>query len=342
MTHNLSRIAGRAAAVTAATALALGAVAFTVPADAATSTKVTVTKLSVHRLPSETAKQAVTVTGTGFDEDVIASVSIGGCDTDPTYIVASATSLLLKTADDCAIGTDKVVTVTDDAGNTAVSPSAAGAGITFVAAPTILAGSDSDRPVVTENSSGVDYADQITAAPVKGGTTIRVYSGDTAFVNSTAFPLAASLGGVALTKVTMHTGGDYFTGVVGAHVADASPALKVTSNGVSKSFLYGAGGSSAVDGTHDFTYGGVPIVVAPTNGPINGGTVLSITGSGFTSSTTAEVAGESCPVVGTPTATLFKCTVPAATAAGAADVVTTTGSVSSVVSVGSTFTYVSQ
>ena len=54
---------------------------------------------------------------------------------------------------------------------------------------------------------------------------------------------------------------------------------------------------------------------------------------------TATVGGVSCPVSGTPTATLFKCTVPAATAGGAVNVATTTGTVTSTISTGSTFTY---
>jgi hypothetical protein len=208
-----------------------------------------------------------------------------------------------------------------------------------VAAPTILAGDATHRPVVTENSSGVGYSDQATTGPTTGGTTVRVYAGSTPFVNSTAYPLGATIGGVALTGVTMHTGGDYFTGVTGAHAADNAPVLKITSNGVSKSFVYGAGGASATAGTHEFQYKGTGISVAPAAGAINGGTVLSITGAGFTSSTTATVGGTNCPVVGTPTATLFKCTVPATTTAGAVNVATSTGSVTSTVSAGSTFTY---
>ena len=186
------------------------------------------------------------------------------------------------------------------------------------------------------------YADQKTTANNKGGTVIRVLKGSVAFVNTTQYPLSASLGGVALTKVTMHTGGDYFTGVLGAHAADAAPVLRITSNGVSKSFAYGAGGAGATDGTHDFQYVGTGITVSPATGPINGGTVVSITGTGFTGSTTATIGGTNCPVSGTTTATLFKCTLPATTAGGAQDVVTTTGAVTSVIGAGSTFTYLDQ
>jgi hypothetical protein len=332
--------ATRVAAATAAAAA--GVLVLGPSAGAATSTLFTVTKLSAHRLPALTANQVITLTGTGFDEDLISSVSINGCTTDPTYVVQSDTSLVLKTANNCATTSTGAITITDISSDTYVTnPSLTGGALalTFVGAPTILAADATHRPVVTENSQGVAYADQVTSGPTTGGTTIRVYSGSTAFVTSATYPLAATLGGVALTGVTMHTGGDYFTGVVGVHAADAAPVLKVTSNGVSKSFPYGAGGASATAGTHEFQYKGTGISVAPASGAINGGTVISITGAGFTASTTAAVGGTNCPVSGTPTATLFKCTVPATTTAGPVNVVTTTGSVTSTVSAGSTFTY---
>ncbi len=340
--RHMSRRSVATRVVAATAAAAAGMLVLGTSAGAATSTLFTITKLSAHRLPALTANQVITVTGTGFDEDLISSVAINGCTTNPTYVVQSATTLVLKTANDCATTSTGAITITDTSSNTVVSnPGLTGGALAlaFVAAPTIKTADATTRPVVTENSQGVAYANQVTSAPTKGGTTIRVYSGTTAFVNTATYPLAASLGGVALTGVVMHTGGDYFTGVVGAHAADTAPVLKVTSNGVAKSFVYGAGGASATAGTHDFQYRGTGISVLPASGPINGGTVLSITGTGFTSSTTATVGGTSCPVSGTPTATLFKCTVPAATAGGAVNVVTTTGSVTSTVSVGSTFTY---
>jgi hypothetical protein len=336
----------RGLAVSAAAAAALGAFAFSAnQADAAVSTLVSITKVNVHHVAALTANQVITVTGTGFDEDVITGVAINGCTTAPTYVVSSPTTLLLKTADDCATTSTGVITITDTSSNTAVSvPGATGGAmaLSFVAAPTIATASATVKPVVTENSQGAAFANQNTTANTKGGTVIRVKAGTTPFVNSTAYPLSATLDGVALTKVTMPTNGTYFTGVVGAHAADAAPMLKVTSNGVTKSFLYGAGGSSATAGTHDFQYAGTGITVSPASGPINGGTVLTVTGSGFTTGTTVTVGGTSCPVTGTTTATIVKCTTAVATAPGAKDVKTTTGSVTSVVGTGSTFTFLDQ
>jgi hypothetical protein len=315
-------------------------------AEAATSTLVTITAVSPHLVAATTANQVITVTGTGFDEAVIGGVSVAGC-TAPTYIVASATSLVIKTDNTCTAGANEVITITDTSSNTAVSVPAATGGkqaLSFVAPPTL-------------NAAGLGYAAQTTAgtsAPTKGGAVIKVVSGATGFSNSTATPLAASLGGIALTGVTLvgtnGTAGNYFTGIVGATAPNAAPALKITNNGVSKSFLWGAGGASATAGTHDFSIGGTAIAVSPVTGTAAGGTKLTITGTGFSttgSNDVVTVGGVSCPLTTpVPTATTVTCTVPASTLtafSGAVDVkVAVTGGQTSVVSPGSTYTYLTQ
>lgn len=349
----------RAAAVAAITGaafygIAAGSVAHAAPG---TSSLMAITGVSPHHVAALTTNQVITVTGTGFDEDSIKSVSIAHCTTDPMYIVQSSTTLLLKTAGDCAVDTageatsGRVITVTDTGGNndTAVSNPAATGGkmaLNFVAAPSILTADATHRPVVTEYSSALAYGSQVHSGSTSGGTVVRVFAGSTYFANSTAYPLAASLGGVAMTGITLHKdssgNGDYFTGVLGVHAASTSPALKITSNGVTKSFLYGAGGASATDQTHDFTYAGATISVAPAFGGVHGGNTLTVSGAGFTSSTTVTVGGNACTVTGTVTATKLSCTVPAGTAAGPVSVVVTTGSLVSVTSAGSTYTYLDQ
>ena len=346
-TNSRRTVATRVVAATATVAAGLGAAAFVMPsADAANSTLVTVSKVSVHHVAATTLNQVITVTGTGFDEDVISGVTIAGCVTAPTYVVTSPTTLSLKTAVDCAVGTNKAITVTDTSSNTAVTnPTATGGAMAldFVDAPALLTGDATHNPVVSENSQNIAYASQVLTGPTTGGTTIRIKSAAaTPFVNTTAYPLAASVDGVALTKVTMHTGGDYLTGVIGAHAADAAPTVKVTSNGVTKSFPYHAAGSGMSAGDQSFQYAGTGITVSPASGPVNGGNVISITGAGFTTSTTATVNSVSCPVSGTPTATVFKCTVAGVTTAGPVTVATSTGGVTSVVGAGSTYTFLGQ
>ena len=340
----------RAVATTAIVGAALYGLAAGGVAHATTSTLVTVTGVSPHLVAADTANQVITVTGTGFDEDTITGVSITDCANDPMYIVQNSTTLLLKTDNSCDPGNNEVVDITDSAGNDAVSvPGATGGkmALQFVAPPTIRTADATHRPMMTENTAGLAYANQVATASTSGGTVVRVYAGSTVFATSTALPLSASLDGVAMTKVTMHTGGDYFTAVLGAHAADPKPVLKITSGGVSKSFTWHAAGGAA--GNHDFTYDGNTISVSPAFGAISGGNTLTVSGAGFVSptavsgATTVAVDGNDCPVNATGfTTTKLTCTVPAGAAAGPVEVVVTTGSTTSVISSGSTYTYLDQ
>jgi hypothetical protein len=63
--------------------------------------------------------------------------------------------------------------------------------------------------------------------------------------------------------------------------------------------------------------------ISPATGPAAGGTIITITGTGFTTGTTVTVGGGSATSVDVDTATKLKCTTPAH-AAGATDVVVTT------------------
>ena len=328
-------------------------------AGAATSTVVAITGVSPHLVASTTANQVITVTGTGFDESVINGVAVAGC-TAPSYIVASSTTLYIKTDNTCTAGANKVVTITDSSSNTAVSvPGATGGAmaLSFVVPPTIATASATVHPVVTFNTLGMPYATQTlagTSASTKGGTVIAVTSGSVGFSNTTATPLKATLDGVPLTSVTLigtnGTPGNYFAGVLGAHAADAAPVLKIWNNGVSKSFVWGAGGAGATAGTFDFAIGGSTISVTPASGPARGGNKLTISGSGFSTTGANDVVtvgGVACPLTTpAPTATTINCTVPASTLsaiAGPVEVqVAVTGGLTSVISAGSTYTYLAQ
>ncbi|GIH95420.1 IPT/TIG domain-containing protein [Planobispora siamensis] len=63
--------------------------------------------------------------------------------------------------------------------------------------------------------------------------------------------------------------------------------------------------------------------VSPATGPAAGGTVITITGSGFTADAAVTVDGVAATAVDVDTATKLKCTTPAGSA-GPADVVVTT------------------
>ncbi|WP_165865718.1 IPT/TIG domain-containing protein [Vallicoccus soli] len=335
------RRAGRAALSTAVAVSALAG-GLALGTGSATAAAPTITSVAPHLVAALTANQIITVTGTGFSEDVIADVSVTGCTTDPVYIVSSPTSLLLKTAADCAAGTNAVVTLKDDQGatlvastpNSATATVAAAHKLNFVAAPTISAKATT-HPVIQANTSAHAQSEQVITAPVGGGTTVKVTAGSTPFVNTTATPLAATLGGVPLTGIVMASGGASFTGKVGPHAAGAV-ALSVTSGGVTKTF-------SVAD--TDFSYAGNTITVTPAFGPSNGGNDIKIAGTGFTAGSTVTVCGTAATVKAGTTATAMTVTVPkSATTAvdGPCTVKVTTGTVSSVVTPGSTYTYVAQ
>ncbi len=339
---------GRTIAAVAVAAVAVGGSLLSAStAGATTSTIVHITAVGPHLVPALTVNQVITVTGTGFDEAVITGVTVTGC-TTVSYVVSSPTTMLVKTDASCTAGTGAVVTVTDTSSNTAVSvPGTTGGAqkLDFITAPSIVAGTAAIDAATTDNTATLAYASHGLTVSTKGGATIRVTSGANAFVTSTALPFSASLDGVALTavKIVGATAGNYFTGVVGAHVADAAPVLKITMNGVSKTFAYAAPGVST---GHSLQYAGSTIAVSPAFGPANGGTLLTISGAGFSTTAgndTVTIGGVSCPVSGTPTATSIKCTTAANTTPGPGTVqVAVTGGLTSVVSAGSTYTYLGQ
>jgi hypothetical protein len=329
----------RIVAVTAAAALA-GAGMITLGvgiAQAAPSTTVGITAVSPHYVPAGKASQVITLTGKGFDQSTMTGVVLSGagaCTTDPQYIVVTPTTLVLKTADtDCSVGAS-TITITDSSG-TAVNPVGAATALNFTAAPTLLATDSTHNSVTTDNTAGLAFADQVLSAPVTGGTAIRVLAGSVPFINPTDAPLKASLNGVALTAITMPVGGAYFTGKLGAHAA-AAGSLTVTSGNATATFI--------TTDINDFAYAGNTMSVLPVSGPANGGTVITITGIGFSSSSTVTVGGVSATAVAATGTTKLVATVPQL-ASGASDgpavVTVTTGGVSPVFSVTSVFTYLS-
>jgi hypothetical protein len=180
----------------------------------------------------------------------------------------------------------------------------------------------------------------VHTASTTGGTVIRVYADSSyTFASTTACPLAAAVDGVALTKVTVHgsSAGNYFTGVIGAHAADAAPVLKITDACVSKSFQYDAAFGTQ---THDFQLAGSTISISPASGAIDGGNTLTITGAGFGNTTTVDVGGTACGSVTVVSSKKITCTVPSVQAAGPVTISTTNPT--SVISAGTTYTYLDQ
>ncbi|SHG65695.1 IPT/TIG domain-containing protein [Jatrophihabitans endophyticus] len=334
-------ITRRVVAGVAATAATAGALIMGGGSAEATPT-MAISSFNVHHLPATTAKSLLTITGTAFSESAISGVAINGC-TAGSYVVTSSTTIVFKTDNSCAKSSTGVVTISKAAGGSVVSANSGKTALAFVDLPSLATNDDSaSDPVVTAGTAGQAFADQTKTASLSGGQAIRVTAGTVKFVNSASYPLSATVDGYALKSITMPTGGNYFTGVLPAMAADAAPKLAVTSNGVTKTFSYAAGNSSAVADSFDFQISASPTIsVTPASGPLDGTNVIAIKGSGFTASTTVTVDSASCPVVAsTVKATSLSCTVAAGTTTGPVTVQTSTGGTTSIVSAGSTYTYV--
>lgn len=347
----------------AASSLAGGFALFASPASATTSSLVSVTGVSPHLVAAMTNKQVITITGTGFDEANIASVSIDKCtESDGNggtvvsslpYIVTSPTTLVLKTTAACAAGIG-TVTITDTASSPATAVSVPGSSVSgamyleFKTPPTLA----STNPVIENNTAGQATAAQIKTAPTTGGTTIKVTAGSNKFFNSSSYPLTATLGGTAVTnlKPIYHTTNagetqvDAFTATVPAHVAGTVP-LTVVSGGITTTFTATQTG---------FSYAGTAITsLTPNYGPSDGANKIKIMGSGFTSGSVVTVCGVNAPLsatAGDNTATQLVVTVPAITVTtpgtdpvdGVCTVKVATAGVNTIVNQNSTYTYVAQ
>jgi hypothetical protein len=196
----------------------------------------------------------VTVTGTGFTDD--ATVSVDGSNPITPYSVSDdGTELTFTTPAHVAGPVD--VTVTTDAGTSdpltyTYNPAPAGA-------PTLTA-LDPDN------------------GPVTGGTVVTV-SG-TGFTDDSTVSVDGS---DPITPDSVSDDGTELTFTTPAHTAATVP-VTVTN---------GAGTSAPLPYTYDPAPAAVPTLSAldPDNGPAAGGTVVTVTGTGFTDDSTVSVDG---------------------------------------------------
>ena len=286
MSHHFSASAHRGAVVLAAAGLmTAGIIATHAPSAHAASgfsPALTLTTVSPTAVAASTANVLVTLTGTNFDESEIASIALGGVCTALTgYIVASSTTILVKTTSACTASTAGAENVTiNEVGAGTVTKALA---ITFITPPDILA--VGSAPVVTDNSA--DSGGEVAALVAPGAATtglekIRVRAGLTYAFLST---MKATLGGKDLTAITLvaattgvgsSTGnGNAFTAVLPLGLTTSGTlTLVLTQGGVSKSFATAATGLSWYLG---------PIVTGldVTSGRAAGGTTVKITGTGL-------------------------------------------------------------
>ncbi|WP_248704796.1 choice-of-anchor G family protein [Curtobacterium sp. MWU13-2055] len=196
----------------------------------------------------------VTVTGTGFTDD--ATVSVDGSDPiDPESVSDDGTELTFTTPAHVAGPVD--VTVTTDAGTSepltyTYNPAPAGA-------PTLTA-LDPDN------------------GPVTGGTVVTV--------SGTGFTDASTVsvdGSDPITPDSVSDDGTELTFTTPAHTAGAVPVTVTNGSGTSAPLPY----------TYNPAPAAVPTISAldPDNGPAAGGTVVTVTGTGFTDDSTVSVDG---------------------------------------------------
>src|SRR6185437_5148087 len=240
----------------------------------------------------------VTIIGTGFTGAT--SVSFGGTPVVPT--VVSDTQITVSTPTHAA-GTFPVV-VTTPAG---ASTSNAFSSFTFT-------GSATGAPVVTAISP--------TTGPVGGGTLVTV--------TGTGFTGATSVNFGGTTAVPTVVSDTSLTVTSPAHAAGTVDVL--VTNGV---------GTSAASTADQFTYGTrLPVLtsLSPTSGPITGGTVVTLTGTGFTGATAVMFGTTSVtPTINSDTS--ITVTSPATTASGMVDITVVTPNGTSATSAADQFTY---
>lgn len=166
-----------------------------------------------------------------------------------------------------------------------------------------------------------------SSGPVAGGTTVTI-SGS-GFSGATVVQFGASSDGPPAT----------FSIDSDSQITATSPAEAPGDRDVK---VTGPGGTSAVTAADLFTYLARPVVtnVSPAVGPTTGGTMVTVTGSGFTGATSVQVGGSASRFT-VDSDTHITATTPAHSA-GDADLVVTTPAGSSQTGSGDVFTYVAQ
>lgn len=161
------------------------------------------------------------------------------------------------------------------------------------------------------------------AGPVGGGTTVTITG--TGF---TAGTTAVDFGGTSATSVTV---------VNGTTITATAPAASAGTVDVT---VTTPGGTSPTSSADQFTYDNSPSVggISPGAGPQSGGTMVTITGSGFTAPVTVSFGSTAATDVTVVSSTRITAMAPAGT--GTVDIVVTTPGGASPTSAADQFTYV--
>jgi len=294
-----------------------------------------ITIISMPPKPAGAVDVLVTTPGEG--------TSTNTSDDDFTYIAPPSVSGLSPTSGLVAGGNIVTITGTGFTGANAVSFGGSIASPTVnsdttitVTAPAHVAGTV-DVLVVhpTNGTSANTIADNYTYLDVPVVSGLTPSTGPRAGGNNVTITglsltgaLVVTFGGTSTAFVV--TGDTSITATAPAHAAGTVDVLVTT-----------AQGTSANTAADDYTYGDLPVVtsLSPTTGPIAGGTVVTITGTGFTGATSVTFGGTAAAITAV-TATTITVTAPAHTA-GTVDVLVTTPSGTSANTAADNFTYTS-
>jgi hypothetical protein len=178
-------------------------------------------------------------------------------------------------------------------------------------------------PVIAGETRPTVTAVAPDGGPAKGGTKVTISGANLAGVTEVRF-------GAEKAKSFRLGAATTITAVAPAGAAGASVNVIVVT----------ADGESATSAADTFTYAGAPTVtkVSPDEGPVAGGTEVTISGTGFTDATKVGF-GKAKAKYTVTSATSITAEAPAQKKAGALDVVVTTKAGKSTTNAGDTFTY---
>lgn len=246
-------------------------------------------------------------------------------------VVFSVAAVGCQETDDSSVPTDTpaVVSVSPAYGSTAGYASITLTGTGFLSGARVTLGSSSCRPTAISqtqitcvtSSSSVTGAVNVTvinpndnSSSLAGGFTYQ----PTVTLTSVSPSVGSSNGGNTITltgayfpaSFTIAVGGASCTSVTVVSATQAT-CITPTGTGTASVTLTGSDGQVATL-SNAFTFVNAPTLttVAPTYGPIAGDTVLTLTGTGFTSGATVNVGASACTNVNVVSSTQINCLSP--------------------------------
>lgn len=298
----------RVGSATAVTSALVGAVLAPAAAQAADIVgTITVTAPSNARIAAGSVKQVLAFSISGTDvpalsEDNVNDVSLKGNSASGvattcgvTYVVTTATTVIGKTATNCAIlgPASIVMTLANGSGTDTLTKANA---ITLVTPPSIADVTGTVPPVINDNSVLLNAANQTARFSATGGQTVRVRAGASfGFDPTTAAGLAVTMNGKAGTNLKVYTGStglgalvqtttsstpaNSMTFTTGAGMTAGPVSLTITQGGITKTFTATATSN-----------GPTPVVVSLPNV-----TSLSVTGGRASQQVSTTITGTGLP-----------------------------------------------